>query len=78
LPLIILFCFCQQPQLAVPFRLQCVRDESVPGIHLHVPSLRQTGFVTGSLDLGLSQAIGFVDPFLDFVLDRQCYFQRDR
>jgi hypothetical protein len=40
--------------------------------------LRQTGFVTGSLDLGLSQAIGFFDSLLDLVLDSQCYFQRDR
>ena len=74
-PLTLLFSFCQQPQLVVPFRLERISYESVSRVDFHIPSLGQTGFVTGSLDLCLSEAISFFDSFPDFLLDGQRYVQ---
>ena len=76
--LILLFGFCQQPQLGIPFRLECIRYETVARVHFHVPSLGQTRFVTRSFDVCLSQAVSFFEPSPDFVLHRQRYLQRQR
>jgi hypothetical protein len=76
LSLILLFSFCQQPQPGIPFRLECIRYETVARVHFHVPSFGHARFVTGSLDLCLSQAISFFEPSPDFVLNSQRYFQR--
>jgi hypothetical protein len=75
LSLILLFGFCQQPQPGIPFRLECIRYQTVAWVHLHVPSLGQTRFLTGSLDLCPSQAISFFEPSPDFFLNSQRYFQ---
>ena len=55
--LIFLLRFVQRTQLALPFRLQRVGDQTVGGVHVHVPALRQISFVTGAPQLVCSASM---------------------
>jgi hypothetical protein len=50
-PFILFLRFVQQTELVVPFSFQCIGDETVGRIHVHVPALRQIRFIAGALDL---------------------------
>jgi hypothetical protein len=54
------------------------RHQAVAGIDLQVAALRQLGLVAGALDLSTPQAISFLDPGLDFLLDREGDLQGQR
>ena len=50
----------QGPQLVVPIRLQCVGNEPIVRIHLHVSSLGEVRLVPGALNLLVAQLIRLV------------------
>jgi hypothetical protein len=45
---------------------------------VQVPALGQVGFITRSLHLFLAEFIHFLDSRLEFLLDRQSDFERER
>jgi hypothetical protein len=47
-------------QAVVPIGFQCIGDQTILGIDLHKALLRQIGFIAGSLNALLTQAICFL------------------
>ena len=61
--------FVEAAEFLVPFRLQHIGHQTVGGIDLHEPLLRQVGFVAGSLDLLTAQPVHFLQAALQLLLD---------
>lgn len=63
-------------QFVVPFRLECVGDEPVAGIDLHVTSTRELGFVAHALNKLASRDVGLGSAHLELTLDLHGHRQR--
>jgi transposase len=63
--------FAMEPQLIVPFRFECIGDEAIVGIHFHVASTSQFGFVARPLDMLPPEGVSLGDPRFEFALDGQ-------
>ena len=68
--------FSQHLQLGIPIGLERIGYEPIVGIHPQISPACQLGFVTGSLHLLLAQSVGFLQARLQFLLHRECDFQR--
>ena len=72
------FNLSQRSKLLVPLGLQCVRDEPIVRIHPHVADSGLVRFILSSLQLLLPETIGFLHSRLDFALNIQGHFERQR
>ena len=68
----------QGSQFLIPIGFQCIGNEAIGGINVHVSPLRQFGFIAGAFDPLLSQPVGFIEPRLQLLLNRQRDLQRQR
>lgn len=62
----------KRTQLLVPIGFQCIGDQAVGGIDVHVAPLRQLGFVASALHSLLPQPAGFIQPQMQLPLNFQC------
>src|SRR6516164_6955870 len=74
--LILLLGGIQGPKFVVPLRFQGIGYQPVRRVDVQVASLRQVGFIPGSLDLLFTQTVHLLQAGLHLLLDGECDFQR--
>jgi hypothetical protein len=76
LALVFLLSLAQCAQLEIPFGFQCVGNQPVGGIHVHVALACGIGFVLRPFNLSMAEAVGLIQARSDFLLNGKRQIQR--
>ena len=69
--LVLILCLCQGTKFVVPLPFEAVSDETIIGIDFHVAMASEFSLVLCALNVLPPQRVGFGNPRLNFLLNRQ-------